>query len=192
MDYSHPKGCEFLLGELQATGGGPVRPWMAIWHEEQGCGERNSLPACAPNTDRVTLVDVDFARSSCSVTAIGSNFASFEAGPTAGSCCYDCDGEPSDPDLPNQYHGLPLMFVRGRDQWAIRTVTSETDRATCTLGLTGVDHYFTDWTATTGGRPRAARGGTAESAPVLPIRSNGRLSARRRVRTPRSSPALHR
>lgn len=138
---------DFILTNLQTVGGGPVRPWMGTWVESQGCGQRNGLPACG-TSDRVTLVDVDFNRGSCIVQEIvGGNQVRFQA-PTNGLCCYHWDGTPTS-GAPDQYQDQPLMFVVGRDRWAMRIASSEVDPATCTYGLTGVDP-LAGWTAPAG------------------------------------------
>jgi prepilin-type N-terminal cleavage/methylation domain-containing protein len=140
---------DFVLTNLQGVGGGPVRPWMATWVEPQGCAERAGLPACG-DSDRVTLVDVDFKRGSCVVQEIlkEGTQVRFQGPDPNGRCCYHWGGIPTN-GPPDQYQNQPLMFVRGRDRWAMRIASTEVDAATCTYGLTGVDP-LAGWTAPAG------------------------------------------
>ncbi len=134
---------EFLLSDVQTVGGGQVRPWMGLWVEND-CEERLPLPECPNDSDRITLVDVDFNRGSCSVVAVSPTTVTFERLPALdgsanpGPCCYEWDGVPtSGPE--DQYFDAALMFVRGRDEWAVRYATSEVDPANCVYGLSGIN-----------------------------------------------------
>jgi prepilin-type N-terminal cleavage/methylation domain-containing protein len=71
---------DFVLSNLQAVGGGPVRPWMAAWVEPQNCLARpnGSLGACDGRNDRLTLVDVDFNRGSCTMQSMTSTQIVFQ------------------------------------------------------------------------------------------------------------------
>jgi prepilin-type N-terminal cleavage/methylation domain-containing protein len=124
---------DFLVGNAQATGGGPVRPWMAFWVEE-GCPARNGLPTCG-GADRVTLLDVDPARASCPITALSSTSFSVPQN-SDGTCCYDWDGTATS-GPPDQYDHMPLLFVKD-DKWIMRVATAQA--GTCVMGLSGVDH----------------------------------------------------
>jgi prepilin-type N-terminal cleavage/methylation domain-containing protein len=150
---------DFVLGNLQSVGGGQVRPWMAMWHEQGGavagggCPARNGLPPCG-TSDRITLVDVDPARAGCTIVSVASDGLSVQfSRPGGGSnpCCYAWNGTPTDPSLPDQYDGQPLMFVSGRSNWALRVATSELNASSCQYGLApaAVSH-FSNWTPVTG------------------------------------------
>jgi prepilin-type N-terminal cleavage/methylation domain-containing protein len=149
---------DFVLGNLQSVGGGQVRPWMAMWHEQGGttpdggCPARNGLPPCG-TSDRITLVDIDPARAACTVVDVASDGLSVEFSRPGGGtnpCCYAWEGIPSDPTVPDQYNGQPLMFVSGRSNWSLRIATNEVDETNCEYGLqpSTVSH-FSNWTTGT-------------------------------------------
>ena len=143
---------DFLLTNMQAVGGGPVRPWMATWLEPQGCNARAGMPACLDN-DRLTLVDVDPNRGSCTIQSMNSTQIVFQPpDPDTGLCCFEWDGTPQG-GAPDQYAGQALMIVAGRDRWAARIGSSDVSTpGTCIYGLTGVDP-LQGWTGTTGNAP---------------------------------------
>lgn len=146
---------DFVLSNLQAVGGGPVRPWMAAWVEQQGCPARpnGSLGACDGRNDRLTLVDVDFNRGSCTMLSMTSTQIVFQPpDPLTGLCCFHWDGTPES-GAPDQYAGQALMLVSGRDRWAVRIGSSDVStHGTCVYGLTAVDP-LQGWTGTAGNAP---------------------------------------
>lgn len=142
---------DFVLTNLQAVGGGPVRPWMATWVEQQGCGARNGLPPCLDN-DRLTLIDVDFNRGSCTIESVSATMIDFEGpDPATGLCCYAWLGVPTG-GSPNQYAHTPLMLVDGRERWAVAIASSEIDASRCQYGLSGISP-LSDWTGAAGAAP---------------------------------------
>jgi hypothetical protein len=124
---------DFLVGNAQATGGGPVRPWMALWVEES-CPARNGLPTCG-GADRVTFLDVDNARASCPITALSSTSFTVPQNDD-GTCCYDWDATATS-GPPDQYDHMPLLFIKD-DKWVMRVATAQA--GTCVMGLSSVDH----------------------------------------------------
>ena len=164
---------DFVLSNLQSVGGGQVRPWMAMWHEQggltssSGCVARNGLPACG-TSDRITLVDVDPDRGACTIVdVVDANTVRFARGEDGdvddgvpAPCCYAWDGTPTDSTLPDQYANQPLMFVAGRNQWALRIATNEVDASDCTYGLqpATVSHFSTWTTGTPAGNVPVAAG----------------------------------
>lgn len=157
---------DFVLSNLQSVGGGPVRPWMAIWHEQGdhdqgdgtepsgGCLGRNGLPPCG-TSDRITLIDVDPARGACSIVdVVDANTVRFariddddDDDGVPAPCCYMWDGDPTDATMPDQYANQPLMFVAGRNQWALRIATNEEDPSDCSYGLKpDTVSHFSNWT----------------------------------------------
>ncbi len=150
---------DFVLSDLQTVGGGQVRPWMSLWVENNPTAGRDGLPTPNPDepNDRVTLIDVDFNRGSCDVVAVSSNTITFEhlpappGSPDPGPCCYAWDAPPISGPA-DQYVDQPLMFVKGRDEWAVRYATSEVDATNCVYGHSGVNP-LADWTGTAGAVP---------------------------------------
>jgi len=144
---------DFVLTNMQAVGGGPVRPWMAAWLEPQNCPSRGALGACGGLNDRLTLIDVDFNRGSCTIQSMTSTQITFQPpDPVTGLCCFHWDGIPES-GAPDQYAGQSLMIVSGRDRWAARIGSSDVSTpGTCIYGLTGVDP-LQGWTGTTGNAP---------------------------------------
>ncbi len=133
---------DFVIGRMQGAAGAQVRPWMAMWLEEN-CAARNGLPACDGH-DRLTIIDVDNFRDSCSIQSITSSTITF-APPVAGVCCYDWPATATaNPLVPNQFHNQTLMLVNGRDLWTMVTTSSETGNRndpatpTCAFGMTGI------------------------------------------------------
>ena len=124
---------DFLVGNAQATGGGPVRPWMAFWVEES-CPARNGLPTCG-GADRVTLLDVDPARASCPISALSSTSLTVPQN-SDGTCCYDWAGTATS-GPPDQYDHMPLLLIKD-DKWVMRVATAQA--GTCVMGLSSVDH----------------------------------------------------
>lgn len=126
---------DFVVGRMQASGGGAVRPWMGLWLEEE-CAARDGMPECSGH-DRLTVIDVDTTRNTCTIASVSASSISFV--PEAdGSCCYDWPAEAL-PDLlfPDQFSGQSLMLVNGRDVWTMVVPTAPI-AGTCTYGLTGV------------------------------------------------------
>ena len=140
---------DFVLSKMQAVGGGPVRPWMALRLEETA------------GADRLTLIDVDDSRRSCEIDAITTSTISFKAicrdDPQPANfdacinvaCCYDWDGVPETGTPATQYEGETVMLVKGRTQWVARKIGSQTaGPATppsavsgCTMSLESVAAY---------------------------------------------------
>ncbi|HEY1097606.1 MAG TPA: prepilin-type N-terminal cleavage/methylation domain-containing protein, partial [Myxococcota bacterium] len=126
---------DFVVGQLQNAGGGPVRPWMATWLEED-CTARNGLPACNGH-DRLTVVEIDPLRSVCAIESITATSITFAA--PDGVCCFAWpeDADLTTTDEPDQYATHQLMLTNGRNTWSM--VTSDTtDVDTCTVALTGI------------------------------------------------------
>ena len=167
---------DFVLSNLQSVGGGPVRPWMAIWHEQGdhdqgdgtepsgGCLGRNGLPPCG-TSDRITLVDIDPNRAPCVIEEVVNDttvrFARVEDDDEDDGdpprCCYGWDGEIESTDPDDQFVNQPLMFVAGRNQWALRIATNEVNASDCSYGLEpDTVSHFSNWTT----------GSPASNAPV--------------------------
>ena len=142
---------DFVVGRMQVAGGGSVRPWMAMWHE-QGCAARNGLPACDGH-DRLTIVDVDTLRTECEVVSATATTLVF---PDAvdGVCCFDWPlGALEDPEQADQFSAQPLMLVNGRNMWTMVVATDAGEHGAdggdgCTYGLTGV-RPLAGWADTT-------------------------------------------
>ncbi|MEW5852165.1 MAG: prepilin-type N-terminal cleavage/methylation domain-containing protein [Myxococcota bacterium] len=64
---------DFLVRTVQPVGGGNVRPWYAVWIEDD-CAPRAGLPDCQ-DSDRLTVLTLDssFVAPECGVTAGGVN-----------------------------------------------------------------------------------------------------------------------
>jgi prepilin-type N-terminal cleavage/methylation domain-containing protein len=163
---------DFLVGNAQAAGGGPVRPWVAIWREE-ACGARNGLPTCG-GSDRLTLLDVDPARAACSITGLSSSALTV---PTNGdgSCCFDWSGTPVS-GAANQYDQTPLLLVRD-DKWIMRRATQAAG-SSCVMGLSTVDHLDATETA----NPPVGRGdGEREPASLSDLVGGSAVAVRPRT-----------
>ncbi|OQW50444.1 MAG: hypothetical protein A4S09_01225 [Proteobacteria bacterium SG_bin7] len=76
---------DYLRVAANQVGGGTVRPWMAVW-VENNCALRVPFPACN-GSDRVTMASRDFNLNTCFVTsATVGNTLNFD--PVAGvNCC---------------------------------------------------------------------------------------------------------
>jgi prepilin-type N-terminal cleavage/methylation domain-containing protein len=154
---------DFVLTNLQGVGGGPVRPWMSTWVEPQGCGARNGLPPCLDN-DRLTLVDVDFNRGSCTIESVSATMIDFEGpDPVTGLCCYAWFGVPTG-GATDQYAHMPLMLVSGREVWTVAIASTEVDASTCQYGLSGISP-LSDWTGAVGAAPVPAANLTSAFPP---------------------------
>jgi prepilin-type N-terminal cleavage/methylation domain-containing protein len=162
---------DFLLTNIQAVGGGPVRPWMATWLESQNCPARpnGSLGPCDGRNDRLTLVDVDPGRRTCTMVSMTSSQIVFEGPDSAtGLCCFHWPGLPPGTGQ-DQYEGQPLMIVTGRDRWAVHIGSGDISTpGTCVYGLTGVDP-LQGWTGTPGNAPvpSATFGNGSSVTPVV-------------------------
>jgi prepilin-type N-terminal cleavage/methylation domain-containing protein len=81
---------DFLVTDLQAVGGGSVRPWMALWVEDGGDGATAARDAnfgqVAHSSDRVTYALVVPDSRSCPITAM-TNSEIFTTG-NAATCCF--------------------------------------------------------------------------------------------------------
>lgn len=130
---------DFVIGRMQASGGGPVRPWMAMWHE-QACVPRNGLPNCNGH-DRLTVIDVDLDRNDCAIVSMTDSELVF-ADPGDGTCCFDWPPEALPDSLqPDQFHGQSLMVVGDRNEWMMVVATDAGERSglnPCTYGLSGI------------------------------------------------------
>jgi prepilin-type N-terminal cleavage/methylation domain-containing protein len=163
---------DFLIGNAQATGGGVVRPWMALWLEED-CSARNGLPGCA-GSDRLTLLDVDTNRASCSITALSDTELTVPPPDSTSKCCFDWSGSVVE-GPPNQYDNTMLLFVRG-DRWVMRKAVAKVASTTeCKITLADVNPLDAEETTPAVGRGDGEReplsladlvGGTA--VPVRP------------------------
>lgn len=137
---------DFVVGRLQGAGGGPVRPWMSIWHEEN-CPTRNGLPACG-KTDHLTIVDVDLFRGPCTIQSALPGSITFGRPDPDEPCCYDWpEGAVVAADEPNQFHAQSLMLVNGRDKWTMVTIIEETRSETCTMSMSSA-RPLGSWSAT--------------------------------------------
>lgn len=125
VDQDARRLVDFVVSNAQAAGGGPVRPWMALAHEES-CGARHGLPACTANNDRLTLVDVDTARSTCAIVSASASAVVVDhaAAPDDALCCFDwASGQTPSDGSTNQIDGKAVMLVDG-DHWISRVVST--------------------------------------------------------------------
>ena len=136
---------DFVIGRMQASGGGPVRPWMAMWHE-QDCGPRDGLPDCNGH-DRLTVIDVDLDRNDCTIASMTDSEIVFDD-PGDGTCCFDWPAEAlPDSEQPDQFSNQSLMIVGDRNEWMMVVATEAGDRGglnPCTYGLSGLKP-LQDW-----------------------------------------------
>lgn len=80
---------DLLVTDLQGVGGGPIRPWMALWVEDGGAGDplgRNATFGTPPGeSDRVTFATLIPATPTCSTTAVTPEVVASTG--TGASCC---------------------------------------------------------------------------------------------------------
>jgi prepilin-type N-terminal cleavage/methylation domain-containing protein len=152
---------DFVVGRMQASGGGAVRPWMGLWLEEN-CAARAGLPGCSGH-DRLTVIDVDTTRNTCTIASVSATSITFV--PEAdGSCCYDWPSTALPDSLfPNQFTGQSLMLVNGRDRWTMVTPTAPIAGAACSYGLSSV-RPLAAWADAQGTVVGVFDGGTAVAA----------------------------
>lgn len=75
---------QYLANQLREAGGANLRPYMAIWLEDN-CAGRDGLPSC-DGSDRVTLNQVDNSIDACPVT-IAENPARLHFNNVNSRCC---------------------------------------------------------------------------------------------------------
>jgi prepilin-type N-terminal cleavage/methylation domain-containing protein len=86
---------DLLVSELQGVGGGPIRPWMAVWVEDGNAPDvlgRNaafSPPALPIRPDRVTFATLIPDVPSCTITAHTGATLTASVGDGGGCCLQD-------------------------------------------------------------------------------------------------------
>jgi hypothetical protein len=108
LDQDARRLADFVVSTLQGVGGGPVRPWMAVWLEDANdgnhsdCGVRGVIPLCEGGADRLTLAQVPPESVTCAVvtTTLDATHGTLQAETDdAGACCLDV--------FPNNFVGNP-------------------------------------------------------------------------------------
>lgn len=119
---------DYLRNRLVGSGGGTVRAWMALWHEDN-CGSRSIFPNCNGG-DRVTISTIATPFQECSITSTISNSPQRlqVAFSSPGVCCLE-------PQTANEvsFFNRPVMITLN-DNFHQRYVTN-VDLATCQVSL---------------------------------------------------------
>lgn len=76
---------DYFRSTLDNSGGGSVRPWHAVW-VENNCGARNLMPGCN-GTDRLSVASIVDESHICAVQSATSTTAIVEL--VSGVCCLD-------------------------------------------------------------------------------------------------------
>jgi type II secretory pathway pseudopilin PulG len=123
---------DLMVSDLQGVGGGPIRPWMALWVEDGATPSTRTdtfappLPATGVRPDRVTFASLIANAPTCRVTAINGN--SVASTGTGTSCCLStllANGNIR--GRPDKAHAYVLAGARHR-----QISLSELEPTTCT------------------------------------------------------------